>query len=90
MEQLALFPDSLTSRASRISLLASLSPVLQDLRGQWSGGIQAYGGGSGPTSLEFDMRGAGWQWGLHYALDSLVANGSYHSEEGLQLQEVRS
>jgi hypothetical protein len=75
---------------SRAHTAPAPHPPPQDLRGQWSGGIQAYGGGSGPTSLEFDMRGAGWQWGPHYSLDSLVANGSYHSEEGLQLQEVRA
>lgn len=69
----------------------NIGPLLlfpQDLRGQWSGGIQAYGGGSGPTSLEFDVKGATWQWGPHYGLDSLLAQGRYHSEEGLQLQEA--
>ena len=43
----------------------------------------------GPTSVEFDVKGAGWAWGPHYALDSLAATGGYHSAEGLQLQEVR-
>ena len=62
-------------------------PGLQDIRGQWSGSIQAYGGGSSATSCDFDMKGQSWQWGT-YALDALVANGSYHSEEGVQLQEV--
>lgn len=64
-------------------------PGLQDLRGQWSGSFQAYGGGGGATSCDFDLRGQGWQWGSSYALDALVGAGSYHSEEGLQLQEVR-
>ena len=63
-------------------------PGLQDARGQWSGSIQAYGGGNGATSCEFDVRGQSWRWGA-YGLDSIVANGSGHSEEGLQLQEVR-
>ena len=63
-------------------------PGLQDIRGQWSGSIQAYGGGSSATSCDFDMKGQSWQWGT-YALDALIANGSYHSEEGMQLQEVR-
>ena len=62
-------------------------PGLQDVRGQWSGGIQAYGGGGSATSCDFDLKGQAWQWGT-YALDALVANGSYHSEEGVQLQEV--
>lgn len=62
-------------------------PGLQDIRGQWSGSIQAYGGGSSATSCDFDMKGQSWQWGT-YALDALIANGSYHSEEGVQLQEV--
>lgn len=63
-------------------------PGLQDMRGQWSGSIQAYGGGSSATSCDFDVKGQSWQWGS-YSLDALVANGSYHSEEGVQLQEVR-
>ena len=63
-------------------------PGPQDLRGQWSGSFQAYGGGGGATSCDFDLRGQSWQWGSSYALDALVAAGSYHSEEGLQLQEV--
>lgn len=63
-------------------------PGLQDLRGQWSGSFQAYGGGGGATSCDFDVRGQAWQWGSSYALDALVAAGSFHSEEGLQLQEV--
>ena len=62
-------------------------PGLQDLRGQWSGSVQAFGGGGGATSCDFDIRGQAWQWGSH-GLDSLIASGSYHSEEGLHLQEV--
>ena len=62
-------------------------PGLQDMRGQWSGSIQAYGGGSSASSCDFDVKGQSWQWGS-YGLDALVANGSYHSEEGVQLQEV--
>ena len=63
-------------------------PALQDVHGHWSGSIQAFGGGGGATSCEFDVRGADWQWG-QATLDAVVANGSYHSEEGVQLQEVR-
>lgn len=61
-------------------------PGIQDMRGQWSGSVQAYGGGSSATSCDFDVKGQAWQWGS-YALDALVAVGSYHSEEGVQLQE---
>jgi hypothetical protein len=38
-------------------------PGLQELRGQWSGGVQAYGGGGGATNVDFNLRGAEWQWG---------------------------
>lgn len=62
-------------------------PGLQDVRGQWSGSVQAYGGGGSATSCDFDIKGQAWQWGS-YGLDALVAAGSFHSEEGLQLQEV--
>ena len=64
-------------------------PGLQDVRGQWGGSIQAYGGGGGATSCDFDVKGQTWQWGA-YSLDALVANGNYHSEEGVALQEVGS
>ena len=43
-------------------------PGLQDLRGQWSGAIQAYGGGGGATAVEFNLRGRDWHWGV-YELD---------------------
>mgnify|MGYP001810334764 CR=1 FL=1 len=62
-------------------------PGLQDIRGQWSGSVQAYGGGSSAASCDFDLRGQSWQWGS-YGLDGLLAAGSYHEEEGVQLQEV--
>ncbi|KAK9840821.1 hypothetical protein WJX81_007219 [Elliptochloris bilobata] len=62
-------------------------PGLQDLRGQWSGAIQAYGGGGGATAVEFNLRGRDWHWGA-YELDQMVANGTSHSDEGLKLEEV--
>jgi hypothetical protein len=62
-------------------------PALQDARGQWGGSVQAFGGGGGATSVEFDVRGAGWRWGAA-ALDAAAAAGAYHSEEGLALQEL--
>ena len=45
-------------------------PGLQDLRGQWSGTIQAYGGGGGATAVEFNLRGRDWHWGA-YELDQV-------------------
>ena len=63
-------------------------PGLQDIRGIWNGSIQAFGGGGGATSCEFDVRGQGWGWGHSIGvLDAVVAKGNYHSEEGVQLQE---
>lgn len=78
-----------TNAASRGQLVPSglQLPALQDARGQWSGSIQAFGGGGGATSCEYDVRGHAWQWG-DAALDAVVAKGSYHSEEGVQLQEL--
>ncbi|KAL4547159.1 hypothetical protein Ndes2526B_g07937 [Nannochloris sp. 'desiccata'] len=61
-------------------------PSFQDVRGHWNGSIQAFGGGGGATSCEFDVRGTDWQWG-QASLDTVVADGSYHSEEGVQIQE---
>lgn len=48
----------------------STLPGLQDLKGQWSGGVQAYGGGGGATNVDFNVRGQSWQWG-DYALDQV-------------------
>jgi hypothetical protein len=45
-------------------------PGVQDLRGQWSGGVQAYGGGGGATNVDFNVRGQDWQWG-DYGLDQV-------------------
>ena len=45
---------------------------LQDLKGQWSGSAQAYGGGGGATNVDFNVRGQSWQWG-DYALDQASA-----------------
>jgi hypothetical protein len=80
-----------TSRAVHAASTHSGSlhlPGLQDVRGIWSGSVQAFGGGSGATSCEFDVRGQGWRWGeTAPGLEAVVAKGSYHSEEGVQLQE---
>ena len=61
-------------------------PALQTCQGCWKGSIQAFGGGDGATSCDFDLRGQNWIWG-GASLDSFVAKGSGHSEDGLQLQE---
>lgn len=63
-------------------------PALQTSQGFWKGSIQAFGGGEGATSCDFDIRGQNWVWG-DAILDSFVAKGSGHSEDGIQLQEVR-
>lgn len=36
--------------------------------------------------MDFALRGATWQWG-DYSLDQMVAEGSYHSEEGIKLED---
>ena len=61
-------------------------PALQTCQGFWKGSIQAFGGGDGATSCDFDLRGQNWQWGAAF-LDSFIAKGSGHSEDGVQLQE---
>ena len=61
-------------------------PALQTCQGFWKGSIQAFGGGDGATSCDFDLRGQNWQWGAA-SLDSFIAKGSGHSEDGVQLQE---
>lgn len=62
-------------------------PGLQDLRGQWSGSCQAYGGGGGATNVDFNLQGSTWSWG-DFRLDQAVAKGSCHSEEGVQIEEL--
>ncbi len=42
----------------------------QDLKGQFSGSIQAFGSSGGATSVEFDLKGSTWQWG-DYGLDQV-------------------
>jgi hypothetical protein len=61
-------------------------PALQTCQGYWRGSIQAFGGGGGATSCDFDLRGHNWMWG-DASLDSFVARGNGHSEDGVQLQE---
>ena len=49
---------------------ATALPGLQDIRGQWKGSWEAYGGGGGATSVEFGVRGEDWEWG-DYGLDKV-------------------
>lgn len=49
---------------------AAALPGLQDVRGQWKGSWEAYGGGGGATSVEFGVRGEDWEWG-DYGLDKV-------------------
>lgn len=62
-------------------------PALQTCQGYWRGSIQAFGGGGGATSCDFDLRGQNWVWG-DASLDSFIARGNGHSEDGVQLQEL--
>lgn len=62
-------------------------PALQTCQGFWKGSIQAFGGGGGAASCDFDLRGHNWMWG-NASLDSFIAKGNGHSEDGVQLQEL--
>ena len=63
---------ALTGEAAVQSSSRSTLSGLQDLKGQWSGSAQAYGGGGGATNVDFNVRGQSWQWG-DYALDQASA-----------------
>ncbi len=52
-------------------------PGLQGVRGQWTGSWQAYGGGGGPTNVDFGLKGTTWQWG-DYGLDQAGCPPQYH------------
>jgi len=97
-ENLNILMDHMSSLKSASSMMVTESnpkhpesslyfPALQTCQGFWNGSLQAFGGGGGATSMDFDIRGQNWLWGDAH-LDSFVAKGSGHSEEGLQLQEV--
>ena len=43
---------------------------MQDVRGAWQGSFQAYGGGGGAASVDFNLKGHHWHWGA-YALDQV-------------------
>ena len=52
-------------------------PGLQGVRGQWTGSWQAYGGGGGPTNVDFGLKGTTWQWG-DYGLDQAGCPPGFH------------
>ncbi|KAK9804274.1 hypothetical protein WJX72_004315 [[Myrmecia] bisecta] len=78
---------SLTSRAAGGGGLGPRGlPGLQDLRGEWNGSFEAYGGGIGASNVDFNLKGSNWVWG-EYALDQMVARGAAHSLDGIKLDE---
>lgn len=62
-------------------------PDIQSLRGHWSGTLQAFGGGGGASTLNFNLKGDSWKWG-EYEVDEAVTVGTYHSAEGAHLEEI--
>ena len=60
-------------------------PKIQDLRGTCSLLINSYGGGGGPSAVEFDIRGEDLEWSNHKM--QLVALGEYHSLDGLRVEK---
>ena len=38
------------------------APVHQDVKGTWTGSLEAYGGGGGASNVDFNVKGTGWQW----------------------------
>ena len=54
----------------------------QDVKGSWSGTLQAYGGGGGASNVDFDVTGQDWQRRFEsgtYKLDQVgtVVNNSF-------------
>ncbi len=45
--------------------------------------LQAYGGGGGATSVDFDLKGQAWEWG-DYGLDQ-VRGGEPHPDFAISL-----
>eukprot|EP00850_Spirogloea_muscicola_P020229 SM000210S06743 [mRNA] locus=s210:185513:196459:+ [translate_table: standard] len=60
-------------------------PALSELRGRWSGTLEASGGGNGDTTAQFDIGGEDWEWGM-YQLESVSAAGDYGNNRGLRLE----
>eukprot|EP00873_Tetraselmis_striata_P029672 jgi/Tetstr1/449936/TSEL_036990.t1 len=62
-------------------------PGLQDLKGHWSGTVEAVGGSSpDDCRVAFNLHGERWSGGP-YCIDDVVARGSFHPVEGLSLQQ---
>ncbi|GAX75992.1 hypothetical protein CEUSTIGMA_g3435.t1 [Chlamydomonas eustigma] len=82
------FPSESMCRISENSNVnAAGLPGIQDLQGSWGGRVEAFGGPTGVTSLEFALHGETWRWGA-YRLDNLVARGTADSKEGLSVEEL--
>eukprot|EP00210_Caulerpa_lentillifera_P007372 g7046.t1 len=64
-------------KPSTSSSSSSVLPGIQSLKGQWSGSLQAFGGGRGTSTLNFNLKGHSWKWG-EYEVDNAVANGDAH------------
>ena len=65
-----LLPEGSPEIAGRVSPTPTQMPGLQDVRGAWHGSFQAYGGGGGAASVDFNLKGQDWRWGA-YALDQV-------------------
>lgn len=62
-------------------------PALAELKGRWSGNLDASGGGNGDTVAEFDFHGEEWEWGT-YKIQRLLAVGAYNNDDGLRLERM--
>ena len=72
-----LLPEGSPEMAGRLSPTPTQMPGLQDVRGAWHGSFQAYGGGGGAASVDFNLKGQDWRWGA-YALDQVGSAGCSH------------
>ncbi|KAL8218910.1 hypothetical protein R6Q57_022283 [Mikania cordata] len=62
-------------------------PGLAELKGRWSGSLDASGGGNGDTMAEFDFQGEEWEWGA-YKTQRVLAAGAYSNDDGLRLEKM--
>ncbi|XP_075102117.1 protein TIC236, chloroplastic isoform X1 [Nicotiana tabacum] len=62
-------------------------PGLAELKGHWSGSLDASGGGNGDTMAEFDFHGEEWEWGA-YKTQRVLAAGAYSNDDGLRLERI--
>ncbi|XP_015084835.1 uncharacterized protein LOC107028323 [Solanum pennellii] len=62
-------------------------PGLAELKGRWSGSLDASGGGNGDTMAEFDFHGEEWEWGT-YKTQRVLAAGAYSNDDGLRLERI--